>query len=677
MKKIILLFSVTFCCVKFCHSQAGKLDSSFGKNGIVSAALGKGQTEFNSIAVQKDGKILVGGNAWNGRNFDLVLARYHADGSPDNTFGINGTKITALTSRDDYTTTVALQSDGKIIVAAKIFDTCDEFGCHYRSVIVRYTANGILDNSFSGNGVQSADFPITSIAIQSDNKIVAVGKGFTVARYNTNGSLDHSFSNDGKLITEFFSDGDKERADANSIAIQPDGKIVVGGFVYSEYGYHVVLRYNTNGSLYLKWGVFSEAASAGCFVTIQKNGDMIVAGHTYYREYNYIKVARISTDGSSIKSSDFGGFDNHDYITSVAVQDNGKVIVAGTGIFRFNARGGLDTTFSDDGIQRTTETNEFINSIVIVKDKLYTAGIGISSDGMGVITRYLLGNVEQTAPEVTIVSPSNNATYTVPAKIKINAVAADDDGTITKVAFYNGSTLLHTETAAPYDCTIDNAPVGNYSITAKATDNSGNVVTSGVVNISVVPNKAPTVKITSPANGASFTAPVNIILSADADDVDGRILKVDFYDGSTLIFSETAAPYSRKWFDVPAGNHSITAKATDNNGKTTTSAPVAISVGAASKLIASGGKLSLSDRSLGLNAHPNPVAKTLNISIEGLQTNKSAISILSVSGVTIKTIQPGTLNKNIQLDVSSLSAGIYYIKVINGDKIFYKQFLKL
>ncbi len=82
--------------------------------------------------------------------------------------------------------------------------------------------------------------------------------------------------------------------------------------------------------------------------------------------------------------------------------------------------------------------------------------------------------------------------------------------------------------------------------------------------------------------------------------------------------------------------------------------------------------------SLSLNVSPNPAAKTLNISINGLQTNnRSAISVLSVSGAVIKTIQPGALDKNVQLDVSSLTSGVYFIKVTNGDRIFYKQFVKL
>ena len=143
-------------------------------------------------------------------------------------------------------------------------------------------------------------------------------------------------------------------------------------------------------------------------------------------------------------------------------------------------------------------------------------------------------------------------------------------------------------------------------------------------------------------------------------------------------FTETVAPFQRKWYSVPVGNYSITAKATDNTGRTTTSAPVAISVIAAARSLMKDDESNSSKELLSLNINPNPVSSTLNISIHGLQTNvRSTMSVLSVSGAVIKTITPATANKNVQLDISSLSSGVYFIKVINGDKVLYKQFVKL
>ncbi|MEV4114046.1 glycoside hydrolase family 48 protein [Nonomuraea sp. NPDC049695] len=91
-------------------------------------------------------------------------------------------------------------------------------------------------------------------------------------------------------------------------------------------------------------------------------------------------------------------------------------------------------------------------------------------------------------------------------------------------------------------------------------------------------NTPPTVSLTSPTAGQTFTAPATVPIAANASDADGTISKVDFYQGSTLLGTDTSAPYSYSWTNVAAGSYSITAKATDNGGATTTSSPVGITV---------------------------------------------------------------------------------------------------
>jgi hypothetical protein len=95
-----------------------------------------------------------------------------------------------------------------------------------------------------------------------------------------------------------------------------------------------------------------------------------------------------------------------------------------------------------------------------------------------------------------------------------------------------------------------------------------------------VPNQAPTVSLTAPANGATFTAPASITVSATASDTDGTIARVDFFAGPTLIGSDTTSPYSITWNNVPAGSYSLTAAATDNGGAGTTSAARTVTVAA-------------------------------------------------------------------------------------------------
>jgi hypothetical protein len=196
---------------------------------------------------------------------------------------------------------------------------------------------------------------------------------------------------------------------------------------------------------------------------------------------------------------------------------------------------------------------------------------------------YIEYGVTNSPPTVSITSPANGATFTAPATITINATASDTDGTISSVAFYQGTTLLGTDTTSPYSYTWSSVAAGSYSLTAKATDNGGAVTTSSAVSITVntATNNPPTVSITSPANGATFTAPATITINANASDTDGTISSVAFYQGSTLLGTDTTSPYSYTWSSVAAGSYSLTARATDNGGAVTTSSAINVTVNAA------------------------------------------------------------------------------------------------
>jgi len=172
--------------------------------------------------------------------------------------------------------------------------------------------------------------------------------------------------------------------------------------------------------------------------------------------------------------------------------------------------------------------------------------------------------------------------FIAPATIAIAATAADSDGTVAKVDFYQGTTLLGTSTTAPYSFTWTSVADGSYSLTAVATDDRGGTSTSAPVSITVNVNAPPTISITSPGSGGMFTALANITLTADAADPDGTIVSVAFYSGTTLISTRNAPPYSIVWTGVPQGTYTLTAVATDNVGATTTSAAVPITVNAAS-----------------------------------------------------------------------------------------------
>ena len=187
-----------------------------------------------------------------------------------------------------------------------------------------------------------------------------------------------------------------------------------------------------------------------------------------------------------------------------------------------------------------------------------------------------------TPPTVSLTSPSDGATFTEPANITIGASASDADGSVEKVEFYSGTTLLGAATAAPYAFVWSSVPAGQYTLSALAYDNDGAKTSSSTVSVVVnAPNQPPAVSLTAPTNGATYTAPATVGLSATASDSDGAIQKVEFYSGTSLLGTATAAPYSFTWGNVAAGTYTLKAIAYDNAGAQTSSSTVSITVNAA------------------------------------------------------------------------------------------------
>jgi 2',3'-cyclic-nucleotide 2'-phosphodiesterase (5'-nucleotidase family) len=184
------------------------------------------------------------------------------------------------------------------------------------------------------------------------------------------------------------------------------------------------------------------------------------------------------------------------------------------------------------------------------------------------------------APTAVISAPANNASFTAPAGFTVTATAADTDGTVTKVGFFLDAVALGEDNSAPFSAEVAGLAQGSYTLTAVATDNLGVTATSAPVTVVVGPPNtiAPTVTLTAPVNGASFLAPANILLTVDAEDTDGSLAKVEFFNGLVKLGEDTSAPYAFEWSGVVAGQYTLTARATDNLTAATTSAAAIINV---------------------------------------------------------------------------------------------------
>ena len=206
----------------------------------------------------------------------------------------------------------------------------------------------------------------------------------------------------------------------------------------------------------------------------------------------------------------------------------------------------------------------------------------VAKDNSGVITTSAPASITvaaSAAPTVSLTNPGSGSSYTIGSSLTLTAAASDSDGTITQVSFYVNGALLSTDTTAPYTSSIwTPASSGNYTLTAQAADNSGNVTTSTAVTVTIGSNAAPTVSITSPASGLNYSLGNNVLIGAVASDTDGFIASVQFFANGQLIGAKTAAPYTFSWKPASAGTFALTAVATDNIGSSTTSTAVSITV---------------------------------------------------------------------------------------------------
>ena len=369
-----------------------------------------GSSEARSVAIQPDGMIVVAGSAWNGRDWDFALARYNPEGILDTTFGPNRTGIMVLDlggGKHDIAQSLKIDTNGKIVVAGFVAkgpnDNDNDFA------LVRLTPNGTLDTNFGTDGIVTTDFNgqndvVYALAIQPDGKIVVAGfsstrgtatstifvdayqanpiifgSGLTVfdfalARYDQSGKLDTSFGNGGMVTTAV---GDNASV-ARAIALQADGKIVVAGYADQNAQANFALaRFDENGNLDAEFGIGVRAGkvitpiasgkdNGALSVAIQPDGKIVAAG-TVENVFGGTDfgLARYNRDGTL--DSDFAG--DGTVITAVGpnggavafavtVQGDGKILTAGVAsngkdddfvMVRYGVNGSLDSGFGLGG----------------------------------------------------------------------------------------------------------------------------------------------------------------------------------------------------------------------------------------------------------------------------------------------------------------------------------------
>jgi len=421
---------------------------AFGENGwkVDSFLTGDVTNYGNDIAVQEDGKIVVVGEN-EGNEQDTIIIRYNADGSLDSSFGGDG-KVVIDGGGDDRGSAVAIQADGKIVIAGLTYtDLAQNF------LVIRLQSDGSPDLGFDVDGVVTTDFSgkdwAKDLAIQDDGKIVVVGRSvgspvsrIAVARYNSDGSLDTGFDSDGRLTT--VTGG--EESEATAVVLQADGKLVVGagdGFLQPP----VLVRYNTDGSLDTTFGnagittspvgafsfVFEDVAVQADQKLLGITTDEIFSGPPDFNSVVSINVVRFNTDGSIDESFDTDGVATVDiemgevHSASIVVQMDDKIVVAGTSwdfdpstvesylVARLNNDGSPDTAFDIDGVAETELTPAESNN---------ASGVALQADGKIVVvgtSNYDIGVVRYNVDGSLDDSFSGDGKVTTPVDAPLDA----------------------------------------------------------------------------------------------------------------------------------------------------------------------------------------------------------------------------------------------------------------
>ena len=178
-------------------------------------------------------------------------------------------------------------------------------------------------------------------------------------------------------------------------------------------------------------------------------------------------------------------------------------------------------------------------------------------------------------PEIYISSPAASAMVSI-ANYTITAVAVDE-GSVSKVEFFEDGILLGEDVTSPYSFIRFGAAPGPHQLTAVATDNNANTSTSATVEITAA-DLPPTVSITSHASGSQTALGFPALIVASATDAEGPVTRVDFYDGAILLGSDTDSPFQFSWIPGTLGDHTLAAVAWDSAGASVTSAAVTVTV---------------------------------------------------------------------------------------------------
>jgi uncharacterized delta-60 repeat protein len=544
------------------YNANGTIDGGFGSNGTVVTAIGQSD-EPEHGALQNDGKIVLVGRTYNANwHSDVALVRYNADGSLDNGFGVGGKVIRALGPNNNSANAVAVQPDGKIIVAGSIEGNCFT-DCYWNSFcspafgVARFNSNGSIDSTFGRNGIVTTNVgPVdagiaSSIILQPDGKIVVAGRSlydyscdyyggwyyssaFAMVRYDPNGSRDSSFGKNG-IVYDSLS-----LLDASDVVMQPSGKIIVAG--PDRNGGSVARQFNGDGSLDNGFGrqgkVLISYGSVNSLAVLP-NGKIVMAGRIYWERKENFQIIRLNNDGSFDSSFNASGRvmfhpgvpGSSDFATGIALQ--GEHLVVG-------------------GVSNSYLNNSSIYSMLVTRLLDSIAGLSVVVTPRGTLTPCPGEAVRLVSSESgtiqwfvdgTAINGANDTVYTTSADGQYSVLVQNSKGcgqSPPVTVDVNGLPVVITPASAPTICLGDSVKLissengtlqwfKNGSTLAGATDTVYIAKLAGSYTVSV-----------KNAKGCGISTPANVIVNADKPIVN--------WNGAQSKLSTQTGFYGYQWY---------------------------------------------------------------------------------------------------------------------------------
>ena len=389
---VLLTIAALGASVSSATADPGQADVSFGVDGALRTNLGGTYDWAYATAIQPDGKILAAGVSEANGTYDFALARYTSTRDLDPTFGTGGFVLTDFGRSYDWAYSLVLLPKGKILVAG----VSDASGSK-DFALARYNPDGTLDTSFGvGGRVTETSRSLTAdiirgMTVQPDGKIVVAGVSypdvatlepngdFMIARYLPDGRNDLTFGIGGIMLTEF---GDSSYDEPYAVILQPDGKIVLGGYTNAGNGPGVLFgadqlalaRYAANGLLDPSFGEGGKVIFDGgslderiLALALAPDGGILAGGYVNGEKRGDLLLARLRTDGlltegwgntgKGLSINDLGT--NSERIASLVLQSDGKIVAGGQtavahnadfAVFRYDPHGSFDPTFGRGGV---------------------------------------------------------------------------------------------------------------------------------------------------------------------------------------------------------------------------------------------------------------------------------------------------------------------------------------